>query len=483
MVDCKEEMLLLSTCDSMDAGVSVASSKVNADDASRLYPDNDERGMPEPPLAEEQTYVSMARVTPELARLRDVEAERDALLEHNELLCAANQNLVLATFEAQNLREEAEAANIRQNEFLAMLAHELRNPLAPISMAGAILSKIASSTPQLLSVQKIIDRQVTHLSRLLDDLLDAARINSGKITLDRSPICLREQLLGAFETVQSKVNNRGQQLRLHIPDEDITLYGDPVRLAQVFSNLLVNASKFTQDGGEIIVSAWVVANTVIISFADNGAGISAEMIPNIFGLFTQGPRSLARSEGGLGVGLNVVQNVIGMHGGTVQAFSEGLGHGSLFTLSLPLSCTAHKVRNITVEAQEHGRQCHRILLVEDNVDVSEMLAMYLLTMGYSVETEFDGPGGLAAARTQFFDVLICDIGLPGFDGYNLIRTLRELPGHKTPFAIGMSGYGKADDRARALAAGFEQYLIKPIDMDSLITLIESVPSRRGVSRG
>ena len=256
----------------------------------------------------------------------------------------------------------------------------------------------------------------------------------------------------------------------------------PCAWPRFFSNLLVNASKSTQDGGEIVVSAWVVGNTVIISIADNGAGISAEMIPNIFGLFTQGPRSLARSEGGLGVGLNVVKNVVGMHGGTVQASSEGLGHGSVFTLSLPLSVAADHRRKVAVEAQGHGKQCHRILLVEDNIDASQMLAMYLRTMGYSVETEFDGPGGLATARAQNFDVLICDIGLPGFDGYNLIRTLRALSGAKTPFAIGMSGYGKADDRARAIAAGFEQYLIKPIDMDSLITLIESVPSRRGVSR-
>lgn len=478
MVDLDKVTGFTGRCDSVDVSVPATNSKVPADHALRHVPvDDDDDGKSASPLSERQQRAALARLTAEVARLHAVEAERDALLAHNRLLCDANQNLVLATFEAQNLREEAEAANTRQNEFLAMLAHELRNPLAPISMAGAILAKIASPTTQLLNVQKIIERQVAHLSRLLDDLLDAARINSGKITLVRSPIVLEDQLLSAFETVQLRVNERGQQLELHIPAEEIVLDGDPVRLAQVFSNLLANASKFTQDGGKITVSAWVVGNTVIISIADNGTGISSEMIPNIFGLFTQGPRSLARSEGGLGVGLNVVQNVIEMHGGTVQASSEGVGQGSVFTLSLPLPAVAAHGRKMALEAQRHGQHSHRILLVEDNIDASQMLAMFLRTMGYTVETEYDGPAGLATARAHYFDVLICDIGLPGFDGYTLIRTLRDLPGNKIPFAIGMSGYGQVEDRARAIAAGFEHYLIKPVDVDTLLTLLESVPSR------
>ncbi len=483
MVDLDEDTGLTGGCESVDTSIPAAESKAIADHTLENGPVDDDDGAKfAPPLSEEQQRAALARLSAEVARLHAVEAERDALFAHNRLLCDANQNLVLATFEAQNLREEAEATNTRQNEFLAMLAHELRNPLAPISMAGAILAKIASPTAQLLNVQKIIERQVAHLSRLLDDLLDAARINSGKITLVRSSIVLADQLSSAFETVQSRVNERAQQLELHVPSEDIVLYGDPVRLAQVFSNLLSNASKFTQDGGKIVVSAWVLGNSVIISIADNGAGISPDIIPNIFGLFTQGPRSLARSEGGLGVGLNVVQNVIGMHGGTVQASSEGVGQGSVFTLSLPLPVASAHVRKVAPESKEHGQYSHRILLVEDNIDASQMLAMFLRSMGYSVETEFDGPGGLATARAHYFDVLICDIGLPGFDGYSLIRTLRDLPGKKTPFAIGMSGYGKPEDRARAIAAGFEHYLIKPVDVDRLLTLIESVPSRRAMTR-
>lgn len=429
----------------------------------------------------EQRAAELAQLADQASRLQAVEAERDALLAQNLLLCGANENLVLATLAAQALRDEAKAANQRQNEFLAMLAHELRNPLAPISMASSMLSRMPSPSTQLLSVQKIIERQVTHLSRLLDDLLDAARINSGKITLVRGPILLADQLRSATETVQLRMAERGQQLQFHVPSEDIMLYGDSVRLAQVFSNLLVNASKFTQDGGTIVLSAWVADDKIMISVADNGEGISPEVIPNIFSLFTQGPRSLARSEGGLGVGLNVVRNVVEMHGGTIEASSPGLGCGSVFTLVLPLlAAVAAPAAATHHDAQ--ARLKHRILLVEDNRDASEMLSMFLQSAGHTVVTAFDGPTGLATAYAQHFDVLVCDIGLPGLDGYSLIRTLTDTVGTTAPYAIAVSGYGQVEDRARAIAAGFAQYLVKPIDVNALLSMIESAPARQLVSR-
>jgi signal transduction histidine kinase/CheY-like chemotaxis protein len=416
-----------------------------------------------------------------ITRLHTVEAERDLLLAQNRLLCGANEKLVLATFAAQTLRDEAKAANQRQNEFLAMLAHELRNPLAPISMAGTMLSRMPSPSPQLLGVQKIIERQVAHLSRLLDDLLDAARINSGKITLARAPILLADQLRCAADTVQLRMAERGQHLRLHVPAENIMLNGDAVRLGQVFSNLLVNASKFTQEGGMIELSAWVVEDKVMITVADNGEGISEEVIPNIFSLFTQGPRSLARSGGGLGIGLNVVKSVIEMHGGTVEASSPGLGFGSVFTLTMPalVAVPAPAVATQQVAPAQLGR---RILLVEDNRDASEMLTMFLQSAGHSVVTAFDGITGLAIAIAEHFDVLVCDIGLPGLDGYGVICELTGTVGKKVPFPIAMSGYGQAEDRARALAAGFARYLVKPVDVDELLGLIESAPARRQASR-
>lgn len=407
--------------------------------------------------------------------LRAVEIERDELLAKNQILCGVNENLVIATLDAQNLRSEAESANQRQNEFLAMLAHELRNPLAPISIASSMLAKIPFASTQLLHFQKIIERQVMHLSRLLDDLLDAARINSGKISLICSPILLADQLMNAMGTVQLQISERKQLMELYVPSEDIFLFGDPVRLAQVFSNLLVNASKFTQDGGRIVVSASVTDRTVVITIADNGVGIAPEVLPHIFSLFTQGPRALARSEGGLGVGLNVVWNVIQLHHGTVEATSPGPGQGTVFTVTLPKPVSS-ELRTVVAQECEQGLHYHRILLVEDNCDALEILTMFLQSEGHTVVSASDGLKGLEIFCRQHFDVLICDIGLPAIDGYDLIRQIRKKIGTSTLFAIAVSGYGQLEDRAQAIAAGFDHYMVKPIDIDGLVNLLASVPA-------
>ncbi|PWF43107.1 hybrid sensor histidine kinase/response regulator [Massilia glaciei] len=426
----------------------------------------------EVPVTEASWQAERLLLVEEIGRLRMAASERDALLLQNEALCAANENLVLATIDAQYLRDEAQAVNHRQSEFLAMLAHELRNPLAPIAMAASMLAKLAQPTPQLSQVQTIIDRQVKQLSYLLDDLLDAARITSGKITLRRQTIVLADQLATAMETVHSCVAARGQLMELHVPSGDIMLDADPTRLVQVVSNLLVNASKFTPDHGKIVLTAWRADDTVKITVADNGAGIAADVLPNIFSLFAQGPRSLARSEGGLGIGLNVVRKVVEMHGGTVEASSEGLGHGSVFTVTLP--CPP-KPRAAAPQLPQRGEgRRHSILLVEDNRDASEMLEMLLLAEGHSVVTAFDGPAGLAAARARRFDVLICDIGLPGLSGYDLMRELRASADADIPFAIALSGYGQADDLARGIGAGFARHLVKPVDFGVLSDLLASL---------
>lgn len=399
--------------------------------------------------------------------------ERASLLAQNASLRGANEHLVVATLEAQKLREESDAANLRQNEFLAMLAHELRNPLAPISMAGAMLGKLPAPSPHVLQIKKIIDRQVGHLSQLLDDLLDAARINSGKISLVLRPVLVADQLANAVDTVRARLSARGQRLNLHVADEAILIEGDPVRLAQVFSNLLVNASKFTQDGGEITVTASVSDDCVQITVADNGAGIAPDVIPGIFALFTQGPRSLARSEGGLGVGLNIVRNVVEMHGGSVYAESPGLGRGSTFTLTLPLLGKAGVVEKNTI-VDVCVSVSHHILVVEDNIDANDTLSMFLRSEGHTVVSAFDGIAGLAAAQEGNFHVIVCDIGLPGMDGYQLIRNLCSANGAALPFAIALSGYGQVEDRMRALAAGFNHAMVKPVHADELLRLIAAV---------
>lgn len=400
--------------------------------------------------------------------------ERDALIEQNSVLKGANQNLLLATFSAENLRVQAESANRHQNEFLAMLAHELRNPLAPIGLASTMLGRLPSPSEQVLKIKSIIDRQVTQLSNLLDDLLDAARISTGKIELHMATLLVSEQLKNALQTVQSRLDERRQQLILDLPDQAIWISGDAVRLAQVLSNLLVNASKFTQDGGCLVLRAGVDDHHVVITMEDNGVGISADVIPTIFTLFAQGPRSLARSEGGLGVGLSIVRNVIEMHGGTVHVTSNGLGQGTTFKIRLPmLENVDHQVDLSMIESS--SKSSHRILIVEDSVDASELLKMVLCSEGHTVATALDGICGLALACAGNFDVVVSDIGLPGLSGYDLVRTLHTTLGRDAPICVAVSGYGRLEDQTQALGAGFDYYMVKPVDIDALLRLIAEVP--------
>ncbi|WP_312549639.1 ATP-binding protein [Massilia sp.] len=407
----------------------------------------------------------------EVERLRAAAREKEALERSVERLREANEHLVLAAINAQGSRDDAEAANRRQNEFLAMLAHELRNPLVPISMSSMLLERSANASPQLLNFSKVIRRQVDHMARLLDDLLDAARISSGKITLNLEPMALSNAIDQALETVLPRIRERGQHLFLDLPPEPVGTRGDRVRLTQVFTNLVGNASKYTGDGGNVHVGVAVEDQEVIVSVRDNGTGIAPEVLPHIFDLFTQGPRSLARSEGGLGVGLNVVRNLVSMHGGTVRADSDGLGQGSRFVVRLPLCALDQAAPPADAIASGQGAGRSRVLLVEDNVDAAETLKAFLEMEGHEVETAHDGTTGLAVLMDRDFDVLVCDIGLPGMDGLEVLAALRASGKAAQPMAIGLSGYGQAEDRARALAAGFDHYLVKPVSPDALLALV------------
>ncbi|HEU4853042.1 MAG TPA: hybrid sensor histidine kinase/response regulator [Telluria sp.] len=406
----------------------------------------------------------------ELQALREVAAAHAEVADRLEQLREANQNLVLATVSADNRRDEAEQANRRQNEFLAMLAHELRNPLAPISMAATLLERVPDASPQLRQLQNVIGRQVEQMARLLDDLLDAARISSGKITLTLEPVLLADVIERAVETVAPRIAERGQALALSIPGQAIVIEGNRVRLTQVFSNLLSNASKYTQDGGEIAFAAECDGDTVRVTLRDNGTGIAADVIPHIFDLFTQGPRSLARSEGGLGVGLNVVRNLVHMHGGEVTAHSVGLGAGSTFTVTLPVS-TCVPDRQDPPEGRPEGAASWGIVLVEDNVDACDTLHAFLSFAGHSVRSTYTGTSGLEAALLDSCDVLVCDIGLPGLDGYSLVRALRAARPGRRPYAIALSGYCQPEDRVLALEAGFDEFMVKPADPAALLALI------------
>ena len=406
----------------------------------------------------------------ELARLREVAREKEALERTVDRLREANEHLVLAAINAQGSRDDAEAANRRQNEFLAMLAHELRNPLVPISMSSMLLERSANASPQLLNFSKVIRRQVDHMARLLDDLLDAARISSGKITLNLEPMAISNAIDQALETVLPRIRERGQHLFLNVPPEPVGTRGDRVRLTQVFTNLIGNASKYTGDGGNVHVDVEVEDHEVIVSVRDNGIGIAPEVLPHIFDLFTQGPRSLARSEGGLGVGLNVVRNLVSMHGGTVKADSGGPGQGSRFVVRLPL-CTLARAEPPAAAAAPAGPGRCRVLLIEDNIDACETLKAFLEMEGHEVTMAHDGKAGLDLLLAQDFEVVVCDIGLPGMDGLEVLSALRASGKAAQPVAIGLSGYGQAEDRARAISAGFDHYLVKPVSPESLLSLV------------
>lgn len=425
-------------------------------------------------LREQELRQRIAALEAELSHARILAREHTRLEEQIEQLREANQHLVMATVSAQSLRDLAEATNRRQTEFLAMLAHELRNPLAPLSMSASLLGSLGGSSPQLAHVAGVVRRQVDHMGRLLDDLLDAARISSGKITLSVRPLALAGALDQAVETVAGRIRERGQTLVVELPEEQLSIEGDPVRLTQVFANLLGNASKYTAEGGRIVLRAWHEAGEVVVQVSDNGAGIAPDMLPQVFDLFMQGPRSLARSEGGLGIGLNVVRNLVGMHGGSVTAESGGEGQGSTFTVRLPLSGAKAPVAEIPA-GPSAAEGAFRILLIEDNVDACDTLRTLLELAGHEVAVAYDGRMGLDKAQARDYDVVICDIGLPGIDGLEIIGRLRRAQPEqvlaKRPFAIALSGYGQSEDRERALNAGFDRYLVKPAAPDTLLELV------------
>lgn len=381
----------------------------------------------------------------------------------------ANQNLLIAAVDAQARRDEAEAANRRQNEFLAMLAHELRNPLAPIGMAAALLERLSGVHPDLPRLHGVIQRQVEQMARLLDDLLDAARVSSGKIVLRKKVAALAEVIERAVETVQPKMHQRQQQLRVSLPDQALAVECDPARLAQVFSNLLWNASKFTQEGGAISLSVEPDGQGARVIVEDNGIGITPDLLPQVFELFLQGPRGLARSEGGMGIGLSVVRSLVKMHDGTVEAWSEGSGKGSRFTVTLPCA----RPEDIAQDGRRSGKASARarVLLIEDSADASAMLRELLTLEGHSVSCAATGPDGLAMALADVYDVVVCDIGLPGMDGYQVAQQLRARHPHPPPRIVALSGYGGPEDRSRAERAGFDHYLVKPVDPDALLMLL------------
>jgi signal transduction histidine kinase len=378
--------------------------------------------------------------------------------------------------ERERLLTEAQAASRAKDEFLAMLGHELRNPLSPIVTALQLMKMRGDGRTS--KEVTIIERQVKHLVRLVDDLLDIAKITRGKVELQRETVEIADVVSKAMEIASVLFEQRRHRVSIDVVGEDLRLEGDPVRLAQVVANLLTNAARYTDPGGDIRLTAAREDHEIVICVKDSGAGISAEMLPRIFDVFFQGQRSSDRAEGGLGIGLTLVKTLVVMHGGTVAARSEGLGRGSEFIIRLPAPPpAAHPAPEETPSAAGAPQPPitrRRVLVVDDNEDAAELLGDILRAAGHDVIVVHDPPAALAIVAEFRPHVAVLDIGLPGMDGYELAERLRANTAMAGCRLIAATGYGQQHDRARSQAAGFQDHLVKPIDVATLIDMIARV---------
>ena len=385
--------------------------------------------------------------------------------------------------------EKLQAANDRKDEFLAMLAHELRNPLAPIRNAVQVLKMVGPDEPRINRARDIVERQTVHLTRLIDDLLDVSRITQGKVALKRQRLTMAGVVDRAVEASRPFIEARGVDLDITQPSEPLAIDGDPVRLVQVVSNLLNNAAKYSDAGGRIAIDVSKTTDDegehAQLIVRDQGIGISAELLPYVFDLFTQGEPSLDRSQGGLGIGLTVVRHLVGLHGGRVEANSGGLGAGSEFIVRLPLAdrapaanaASAAEPAAVPVEAK-----ALRILVVEENHDSGEILSVMLQLAGHETHTALDGAEALEAARTFQPQVILCDIGLPVMNGYEFAARLRQDDAFNETYLVALTGYGQHEDQRRARDSGFDHHLTKPVEPTALETLLATLSTSARAAR-
>ena len=365
--------------------------------------------------------------------------------------------------------EALEKAERQTNEFLAMLAHELRNPLAPISNALNLLARKPTSDPAELWVREVLQRQTGQMARLVDDLLDVSRITRAAVVLDRKPVDLRSVVRNAADASRQWFDERGHAFEVSLPEERLMVDADEVRLNQVVQNLLHNAAKYTPRGGRIAVAAGREGMQAVLRVRDTGVGMSAELLTSAFDLFKQGSQGLERTQGGLGVGLTLVQRLVTLHDGTVEAHSEGPGRGSEFVVRLPLREEPAIVRDAPRSPQPApaAGPKRRILIVDDNQDAAQALRLLLQGDGHEVRVATDGASGLDMARAYRPDIVLLDIGLPKMDGYEIAQRIRADPALRETVLIAVTGYGQMHDRARASASGFHHHLVKPVEFTDL----------------
>ena len=368
----------------------------------------------------------------------------------------------------------------RKDEFLAMLSHELRSPLAPISSAVQLLSLQKNENKIQQEARQIIERQVRQLRHLVDDLLEISRITSGRVVLRQERITVSTIVEWAVEAVQPLVKELRHELNVSMPPEPIWLNADAARLEQVLVNLLTNAAKYTDKGGHIKLTAQQEGNTAVLRVSDTGIGISAELLPNIFDLFTQAERSLDRSQGGLGIGLSLVRQLVELHKGTVEAHSI-LGKGSEFIVRLPVMPAPLQLPPSPALKNNPANEKCRVLVVDDNIDAAQSLAMLAEISGHETQVAYDGPSALKAALTWQPDVVLLDIGLPGLNGYEVAMRIRQESKRKDIVLVALTGYGQNSDRKKSQDAGFDHHLVKPADFDEVEKILASDLSLKNLS--
>jgi signal transduction histidine kinase len=445
-------------------------------------------------LALANARLAEANTTLQAEKTRELQMLNRDLQRANTELEQANRTLQNEVAERSRVERALKEADRHKDEFLAMLAHELRNPLAPILNAVQLMRKRPLGDPQLVWSRDVIERQLAHLTRLVDDLLDVSRITRGKINLTREPVEIAGLVARAVEIVQPLIVECGHRFTIDVPDEPIRVYGDPLRLTQVLGNVLANAAKYTEGAGRITLIAHRLGDVVEIRVRDTGIGIPSALLPTIFDMFTQLRNDTARSQSGLGIGLALVRKLLEMHGGTVTASSEGDGLGSEFLITLPvisndrvrLSAGADSRANghgapvdapASTDANATPQVRRRILLADDNSDALESLATLLELGGHEVFSAANGALALESAEQNLPEVVLLDIGMPKLDGYEVARRIRAQPWGRSMTLVALTGWGQDSDRRRSGEAGFDSHLVKPLDLDKLTELLGRLPVR------
>ena len=377
-------------------------------------------------------------------------------------------------YQVRDLLNERSLAVNRRDEFLAMLAHELRNPLAPVRNAIYLLNGLQIKDAMFVKCRAMIDKQTRHMTRLVDDLLDVSRLELGKVELRLQAIDLNEAVAAAAEACLPVTSAQRHSVRVNLAAVPLPVRADPVRVEQVFANLIINAAKFTPAGGTITIQALRSGDEAVVRVQDNGIGVKPEMVDAVFDLFIQDNSSIARTGGGLGIGLTLVKRLVELHHGSVRLESEGIGRGSTFSVAFPIDARALVQRDAPPEGK-HASERRRVLVIEDSPDIRDSLAMLMSVWKHEVSFAEDGADGVVRALAEQPDIALIDIGLPGLDGYQVASAIRDSGSAwaKQVKLVALTGYGQSSDRDRALAAGFDMHLLKPVDPGQLELLLES----------